>query len=144
MTAPPAASNSRMNSSCAAAPRRQSCSHSLGSLPAPGIATKVSTSDDAANGPGCSGFTRRAGDAASASAATTLRSTSGDFANIRDSWAPRPVWELQGQRFLCSGFEALLSAIFVAQRLHYRSMAVFGSSKVPSDVRDALEIRKSH
>jgi hypothetical protein len=41
-------------------------------------------------------------------------------------------------------FEALLSAIFVAQRLDYRSMAVFGSSKVPSDVRDALEIRKSH
>ena len=42
-------------------------------MPAPGIATNVSTvstSDDAANGPGYSGFTRRAGDAASASAAT--------------------------------------------------------------------------
>ena len=33
-------------------------------------ATNVSTSEDAENGPGCSGFTRRAGDAASASAAT--------------------------------------------------------------------------
>ena len=70
-------------------------------------ATKVSTSD-AKNGPGCSGFTRRAGDAASASAATTLRSTSGEFANILDSWAPRPVWELQEAVLLRSGFHALL------------------------------------
>ena len=78
-------------------------------------ATNVSTSsEDAENGPGCSGFTRRAGDAASASAATRPMRRSRDFARILDSRSAPDFWHWQGAVRMCSGFQALLRQPFLS------------------------------